>query len=51
MNKKTAGIGLLVLGLALMVVFNGRLTGSIPGIVFMVIGIVLMKKEIKIGTK
>jgi hypothetical protein len=47
MNNKTTGIGFFVLGLALTVVFSGRLIGSIPGIVFMIIGIVFMLGLIK----
>jgi hypothetical protein len=39
MNNKGIGIGLFVVGLALTVTFSGRLMGSIPGIVFMIIGV------------
>jgi hypothetical protein len=47
MNNKAVGIGLLVLGLALTVVFSGRLIGSIPGIIFMIIGIVVLLGLVK----
>jgi hypothetical protein len=42
MNKKAVGIGLFALGLALVVAFTGRLAGSVPGIVFMILGVVFL---------
>ena len=47
MNNKAVGIGLFVIGLGVTVVFSGRLAGSIPGIVFMIIGIVFLVKPTK----
>jgi hypothetical protein len=47
MNNKTIGIGFFVLGLALTIVFSGNLVGSIPGIIFMIIGIIFILGLIK----